>query len=240
MSILRDVTRSSTRPSNLGQPAPVGGAGVTPIELTTLIAALGSAADSANYATASFTLAANQLGLFMALSCKTGGPDNPSIGGSLGGTWTEIDNIVVDADRTLRLFRSLQATPRTGTLQLNHATVHESAMWTVLGLTGIDLSGTNGAGAIVQAKKAAVVAASALAISDQAPFASGNNLGLGFVARDVNAAITAVAPYTQVSQAGVTAANARIQAASALGVNNPGWTFGVCDAAAIAIEVKIA
>jgi hypothetical protein len=43
-----------------------------------------------------------------------------------------------------------------------------------------------------------------------------------------------------VSQAGVTAANARLQLASALGVNNPGWTFGVSDAAALAVEIKVA
>lgn len=212
---------------------------VTPIVVSTLIAALGSTANSQNYATASFTLAANQLGLFFALSCKTGGPDNPSIGGSVGGTWTEIDSQVLDADRTLRVYRSLQGTARTGTLQLNHATVHESAMFCVLGLTGIDLTGSNGAGAIVQARKNAAAAATALAISNMAAFGSADNLGIACCVRDANTAITAVAPYTQVSQAGVATLDARMQVASALGSNAPSWTAGNADIAAIGLEIKV-
>lgn len=225
--------------------SPIGAApfvpqtGVTPIAVSTILAASGSAADSINYATAPLTVLANQLALFAAISCKTGGPEDPSIGGSVGGTWTKVDEQTIDADRTLRVYRSLQGTERTGTLQLNHVTTHESAMWVVVGCTGIALGGTNGSAAIVQARKNAVTAVSALAVTMD-PFGSGDNVGLAFCGRDVNAAITAVAPYTQVSQAGITPLAARIQAASALGSNAPSWTFGVCDAAGIAVEVQIA
>jgi hypothetical protein len=220
--------------------APLVQASTVPITIASLIAAVASAADATTYSVGSHTIAANQLGLLAILAAKTGGTDAPTFTGSLGGTWDLIDAQAVDADRMLRIYRSLQGTSRTGTIIINFATTHEACAHAVAGFTGINPSGSNGAGAIGQVVKTSVVNQSAIAISGMAPLGSGENLCIAIVGGDINTGFTEVAPFAQVSQAGNTPLAIRLQMVQAAGSNNPSWTHGLRDAGAIALEMRAA
>ncbi|HMG21784.1 MAG TPA: hypothetical protein VK607_10720 [Kofleriaceae bacterium] len=239
MSILRDTLRSSIAPPSDFVSVRGGSDGV-PIGVTALVSTTASTANQTTYTTGSFTLAAGQLGIMAVLSAKTGGPDAPTFGGSLGGTWDQIASQAVDADRMLRLYRSQQATPRTGTVQIIHATACESEAHAIYGFDNV-AQGSNGASAIAQSRVGTVTGATSLTIAGMTAFESGAALGVAAVATNTNAPISAVAPYTQLSQAGQTLLDLRLQLASALGSNNPGFTtVGSTNKAAIAVEVRAA
>jgi hypothetical protein len=197
-----------------------------------------STANVTTYTSGSFTIPANELGLLWVLSAKTAGPDAPTFGGTLGGTWTQIGSgVVIDADRTLRCYRSLQGSSRTGTLSIIHATLHESCAIQVLSLQGCDQSGSNGSGAIVQSLTGAVTAGTALSVSLSA-FADARNVCAGAIGGDVNNQTTNGGGFTEWNEQGQAALDIRLQVQSAAGLNVCPWTFGSRDAAAIVVEIK--
>lgn len=222
--------------------APLVQAGGVLMTLASKFGAVAQPGPATTFTTASFTLAAFELGLLAVLSDKVAGPDAPTFGGSLGGTWTQIDSQVIDSDRTLRFYRSLQGTSRTGTVQITHATTHLMCAYHAIGISGANTGGSNGANAIVQSAKTSITAGTSMAVSGMTAFQSGDNLGVVAAGASVNSAFNnPTAPYAQISQAGNTPPDVRIQTCSAFGANNPSWpSFGIRNAAAIAVEVRAA
>lgn len=105
--------------------------------------------------TASIAPAANALVLLAVQSEKAEpAPSVPSISGGGMTSWTQVRTFAWDnagTSRTLTLFRSLQASPGSGTVTIDFgAESQDLIQWSIIEFTGVDTTGTNGSGAVVQ------------------------------------------------------------------------------------------
>lgn len=125
------------------------------VSITNLTASA-DAADASSYNTASITPTSNNL-VLLSVSTRTGistTPNQPTASGC-GLTWVVINSVVYDTESTSRrrltLFRALGASPSTGAITVDFAGQTQTQMqWCVDQASGVDTSGTNGSGAIVQ------------------------------------------------------------------------------------------
>lgn len=125
------------------------------ISITNLTAGA-DASDLTSYNTASITPTANNL-VLLSVSTRTGisaSPNQPTATGC-GLTWVVINSVVYDTESTSRrrltLFRAMGASPSTGAITVDFGGQTQTQMqWCVDQASGIDTSGTNGSGAVVQ------------------------------------------------------------------------------------------
>ncbi len=113
-----------------------------------------------SYATASVTPTANKLQLlaFVSRTNITADPNQPTATGC-GLTWVVVGSRVFDTTsssrRRVTLFRALGASPTTGAITIDcGGQTQTSATWSLDEGTGMDITGSNGAGAIVQSATA--------------------------------------------------------------------------------------
>lgn len=131
-----------------------------------------------SFATASITPGANRLVLATVLNVRlAGSPTVPTASGN-SLTWVQVDTVLFDtiAAPIIRLttFRAL-GTPTTGAITFDFGGVtQDDCAWTVSECTGVDTSGTNGSGAVVQSANNRVDAATVLTVTLGA-FGSGAN-----------------------------------------------------------------
>lgn len=136
--------------------------------------------------TASVTPSANKLQLLAVNSRNFTGsaPPAPTVTGA-GLTWVQVANIQYDTGPTslkrVTLFRAMGASPTTGTLTIDFAGDSQTdVVWSLDEFTGMDTSGTNGSGAIVQTVTAKDETGSATSITATlAAFASASNATYG-------------------------------------------------------------
>jgi hypothetical protein len=117
--------------------------------------ATGLNADQTSYLTTSQTPTANKLQLIGVASSRASAPASPTLSGcSL--TWVLVGSIlykpVATPNHRISVFRALGASPTTGQVTMDFAGVTQvGAAWEWVEVDGMDTSGTNGSGAIVQA-----------------------------------------------------------------------------------------
>lgn len=135
--------------------------------------------------TASITPSSNRL-ILLSVSSRTNittDPVEPTATGN-GLTWVSVGTVVFDATsasrRRITLFRAMGAVPTTGTISIDFAGQAQTAVgWSVDEIRGVDISGTNGSGAIVQsATNSATPPATSLTVTLGA-FSSTNNATYG-------------------------------------------------------------
>lgn len=110
--------------------------------------------DNSSFATASITPTANRLILAAIYNSKSTAPAAPTLSGN-GLTWVSIATIIFNegqaVERRISLFRAMGASPSAGAMTIDFAGVNQTSCgWSIFELDGIDTSGTNGSGAIVQ------------------------------------------------------------------------------------------
>lgn len=131
--------------------------------------------------TASITPAANKL-IVAAIGCyrSLGTAVQPTLSGN-GLTWVAINSqTVATGGDSLRVtvFRSMGAAPSTGVITINYGGVtHAFSTWSVVEFDGVDTSGTNGSGAVVQSAVGSGTSTTALATL--AAFGSASNATYG-------------------------------------------------------------
>lgn len=145
-----------------------------------------SSTDATSYNTASHTPAANKLQLLRVVS-RTGtgvNPVQPTASGN-GLTWVAINTTVYDnsssSRRRVTLFRALGASPTTGATTIDFGgTTQTACEWSIDEATGMDISGTNGSGAIVQSAVNQDTGGSATSLTvTLSSFSSTNNATFG-------------------------------------------------------------
>lgn len=116
----------------------------------------GTTSPSTSVATASITPTANRLVLAEVRASSGGGtaPPAPTLTGN-GLTWVQIATRTYTdgATETHRItrFRAMGASPTTGAVTIAHSTAPNSTMaWSIREYSGVDTSGSNGSGAVVQ------------------------------------------------------------------------------------------
>jgi hypothetical protein len=114
-----------------------------------------SETDANSYTTASVSPTANNLILLTVVN-RSGDSVNtvPTATGN-GLTWVQVNSVAYDAGgssrRTLTVLRAMGASPSSGAITIAFAGVTQTdCLWSVDQFSGIDTSGTNGSGAIVQ------------------------------------------------------------------------------------------
>lgn len=136
----------------------------------TLLVKGSSTTDQAAYTTGAWTTnpTADKVLLAAVMSSKGSTPDTPSLSGS-SITWTLITTKDFDTTSTptkrLSLFRARPSAPGTAGVTITHATTHTACAWAVVELDGVDTSGTNGSGAILQNATNAANAAPGLTVT---------------------------------------------------------------------------
>lgn len=201
-----------------------------------------SAASASSYATGSFTPVRERLYLLWVHSDNTAaGSTNPTVSGA-GLTWVQVDTLVfaVNAQRRISLFRARGPAPSTGALTIDFAGNSQDRIGiSLIELTGADITGPNGAGAIVQDITGSLASNNTsmtltLANAIKAGNATAGGIGLTTLGA---AAITHGSGYTEMGQAGDAAQTIESQFKAA-GTTTVDWTFANTAPAAIGVEIK--
>ena len=198
-----------------------------------LLTAGGTSSALTTFTTASITPSANKL---VGVWVLTDGGTPNSISGC-GLTWVRdvLDTVLVP----VAFFRSMGASPSTGTLSIS-LSANSVGSWIVVEYDGVDTTGTNGSGAIVQTahttgtgKPASVTLASGIT--------SGNATVAGFI-KGTTGAWTAGAGYTKLGETTASGFAAHAHEWAATGTQAPDATYTGANAnwAGIAVEVKAA
>jgi len=111
--------------------------------------------DDSDSITASITPSANKL-ILLTVSSRADAvqPTISSISGN-GLTWVEIGHSDYDASgsrRSIFLYRAMGASPSSGAVTITWGGTQTAKAWVIDEISGVDTSGTNGSGAIVQFK----------------------------------------------------------------------------------------
>lgn len=161
--------------------------------------------DANSYATASVTIAANRGYLLVVGTPQQGAnPTKPTVSGA-SVTWTEADDILWASVGTPRrrttVFRCLNVTGGSGVLTIDYGGVTQGGCsWALIEITGMDTSGTNGSGMVVQVVKSAIDPSAATSGSiSLAALGSANNVAFGAVAHIANEVTTPGAGYAELT-----------------------------------------
>lgn len=170
----------------------------------------GSTTDGTSVATASFTPTANRLVLAAILTTHgSATPNEPTASGN-GLTWVSVASVPFNTVGTprsrLTVFRAMGAAPTAGALTFDFAGQTQQVFgWSVTEFDGVDTSGTNGSGAIVQAATNAQNTVATTFTVTLGAFADANNGTYGAFGIDAQTAITVGSGFTQIhSQAQAT------------------------------------
>jgi len=215
---------------------------VTAANLTTVAGGV----QATSYTTASTSPGANKLELLWVYSIAATAPNIPTITWN-SATWAQIDTQLDSSGlRRITLFRSLTASPSSGTGTIGFAgQTQQGACWSYVEYTGIDTSGTNGSGAIVQsAKNASAGNATSLTVT-LAAFGSASNATAGGFGIPLNTASqpTVGSGFTATGQANQGSTNTSI--GSEFNAGNDTTVDMTSGAASIpwvgiAVEIKVA
>lgn len=214
----------------------------------TNLTAGGSNTGATSYATASITPGTNDL-ILAAVQTRTGitaNPTQPTASGC-GLTWVVIASVVYDdtssSRKRLTLFRAL-GTPSSGAITFDEAGQSQThASWVVDQVTGMDTSGTNGSGAIVQSatnfNDTGANTGKTLTVTLGA-FGSGSNITYGVFADD-GSGMTVGSGFTQAgsgtSAGGNTMSEYELSNNTSVLINDAATTS---ELGGIAIEIKAA
>lgn len=152
----------------------------------TNLVATGGTGSITSQASASYTPSANQLVLCIVESrtAITVDPTQPTLTGN-GLTWVVVATIVFDdtssSRKRITVFRSMGASPTTGAVTADFAAQTQTDVGIVVDqFSGVDTSGTNGSGAVVQSASAKDNTGTATSLTATlAAFGSANNATYG-------------------------------------------------------------
>jgi len=212
----------------------------------------GNDSAATSFTTASITPASNNLILVEVMSRRDDStePTAPSLSGC-GLTWEKIEEIYFDTTgtsrRKLSSFRGLGASPTSGTITINFGSESQTDCgWVVDQASGIDTSGTNGSGAIVQSAKAKDESVTNTTITATlAAFSSTDNATYGVYSEsDSSHRITPGSGFTELAEAndGTPFFGGIVQTQwKSTNDTSVDWTSsGTIQAGVIAIEIKAA
>lgn len=170
----------------------------------TLLASGNNAANQKVYTTASISPGANALITIAVLMRRSSGVISPTITGGGMAKWDAVGNTDFDTQGTptkrLIVFRALSASPSSGPITITFASSVSNAQWIVSQWDGVDATGTNGSGAIVQTGTGRSDAATSLTVP-LAPLASANDVAFGLIGVATNGpVVTPGAGFAEIAE----------------------------------------
>lgn len=126
-----------------------------PTSTATHLTTVADFVDRTSYTSSSIAPTANRLVLCWVTSLKTDAPSAPTLSGN-GMTWVEVASVLYDdfgsPKARLTLFRAMDSSPSSGVVTISFGAATQAACaWSISEFANVDTSGSNGAGAVVQA-----------------------------------------------------------------------------------------
>jgi hypothetical protein len=156
------------------------------------------------YTTAAIAPAPNSLVTIAVMSHRSTAAITPTVSGGGMASWTLVASVDFDdltiPHRRLLIYRAMSASPGSGPITFNYSSQVSNVEWIVSQWSGVETSGTNGAGAIGQSgsNRAELVNGLSVALS---PFGSSANVAYGVFG--VNSQVLAVNPgagFTEINE----------------------------------------
>jgi hypothetical protein len=196
-----------------------------------------STVNATSFATGSVTLAANSLGLLWCVA-TTDGTITPTVTDSAG-SWDVVTFAAVGV-RRLALFRRLSASPITSAITISYgATVQASCGWSVVQCTGVDTSGSNGSGAVLQNDTSTDNTGAATTINATlAAFEDVTNAHLAGVALSIQSTVNPDPDFAELGDDNESANVLTIESQWALNQTTCDPTFLAANAIIVSVEVK--
>jgi hypothetical protein len=170
---------------------------------------------------------------------------SPIVTGGGMAAWEEVATVVFDSlsipSKRMTIYRAMSASPGSGPLTITFANTVSNAQWIVSQWSGVDLSGVNGAGAIVQTGSASADRVTTLTVTLN-PFAHANNVAYGVVGVKKNVpAVNPGAGFTEIDEqpSGETT-TCDLQAEWATNDNTINATWTRANSAVLGVEIKAA
>lgn len=207
------------------------------------LTSLADSTNAASYATPSVTPGANRLILVAVENNRIGGATTPTLSGN-GLTWVAIDNQPFSATNNylITLFRSMGASPSTGAITADFGGVNQTGCAiSVAEFDGVDTSGTNGSGAVVQSAKNSGLLVASLTVT-LAAFGDVNNGAYSCFGANITGGIAPDTGWSEIHDVTYTIPNTELETqwrndndTTAVGTPAVGADMG-----GIAIEIKAA
>jgi adhesin/invasin len=170
---------------------------------------------------------------------------SPIVTGGGMAAWEEVATVVFDSlsipSKRMTIYRAMSASPGSGPLTITFANTVSNAQWIVSQWSGVDLSGVNGAGAIVQTGSASADRVTTLTVTLN-PFAHANNVAYGVVGVKKNVpAVNPGAGFTEIDEqpSGETT-TCDLQAEWATNDNTINATWTRANSAVLGVEIRAA
>ncbi len=170
----------------------------------TLLTAGHDTVNTQKYTTASIAPAPNTLVTVAVLMHRgSATPPIPTLSGGGMASWDLVASVPYDGTTPtdmLTIFRAMSAAPGSGPITITSSATVSNCQWVVSQWSGVDLSGTNGSGAIVQTASASGTAITTLTAA-LATFANSNDVAYGiFGVANNTAVITPGSGFTTIDQ----------------------------------------
>lgn len=171
--------------------------------LATHLTTSSSGTDATSYTTASISPTADRLVLVAVYGGNdTAGSPEPTVTGA-GMTWVTVltNPAVTDSGQRITVFRGLSASPGSGALTIDFGVTEiDRCSWSITEFENVDLTGTNGSGAVVQSVANDADATTSLTVT-LAAFGSTDNATYGAISLANNTAITQGTGFTELGEA---------------------------------------
>lgn len=200
-----------------------------------------STTDGTSIVTASISPAANAL-IVAVVGTAAATTAAPTASGGGMTTWDSVlSTNFVTTTRRLTYFRALQAGPSSGTLTFDFGGVTQTSFaWAVLQFTGVNTSGSNGAGAIVQSPAGTTGGGGITTLTKTlSAFEHANNVHLYLGAMDTNGSHTADAQFAELSDNAIATGAITVWSAWALAELSADPTFTASTSGAIMYNLEI-
>lgn len=235
-----DQPTDSLAPGSPGSSPSLLAAAVT----QTLLTSGTNGVNSDLYTTASISPAPNALVLLAVMGHRSYGANpSPIVTGGGMTTWEVVATVTFDPVGTplkrLTLYRAMSASPGSGPITIDFDGAVSNAQWIVTQWEGADVTGANGAGAVVQSGAIGADAVSGLEVA-LAPFASANSIAYGVFG--VRSSVVAVAPgsgFTEITEhPSAESPPSSLQAEWALNDNTVDASWVNLNGAGLAVEIR--
>ena len=175
---INDTAITQTTPVTVTQP----GSGQTISHL--LLTAGNNSVNQKVYATAVIAPVPNTLVTVAVLSHRSTAAITPTLSGGGMSSWTQVASVDFDlvssSKRRLTIFRAMSPSPTSGPITITYTSSVSNVQWIVSQWTGVETSGVNGSGAIVQSGSSRSDGSTGLAVALNA-FTRANNVAYGVV-----------------------------------------------------------
>lgn len=174
--------------------------------------------------------------LTVSSNANAGLAGTPSSVSGGGVTWTLI-NSTNTSHTALAMYRALSSSPGSGAITVNYSSNQNNFYWSVNQFKNVDLSGSNGAGAVVQSQVHTTNGTTSGDTVTLSTLQSGENVAHGSIMNSGATAITKGSNFTELSNISSSQVEESEYAKNQTAVNWT-WVSTNYETSAVAIEVK--